>query len=113
MITKIGRCYTSFTYIIIIIWGVSRCRQHSRGYTVVEHKAALKIRHKAEHSQKCKKYRREERDAHWEALSSRKGKTDYVAQINQGIQPRHGKPKGEPDKGRKEGKPHQPLSDSV
>ena len=43
--------------IIIIIWGVSRSRQQSRCYIPTEHWAALKIRHKAWHSQKCKRCR--------------------------------------------------------
>ena len=38
-----------------------------------------------------------------EALTSRKGKTDYRAQNKQGIQQRHGKPKAEPDNGCKQG----------
>ena len=31
--------------IIIIIWGVSRSRQHSRCYIIAEDKGVLKIRH--------------------------------------------------------------------
>ena len=48
-----------------------------------------------------------------EVLTSRKGKTDYGAQNKQGIQPRHEKPKGEPDNGRKQGEIHEPSNDRV
>ena len=41
--------------LIIIIWGVSRSRQHSRHYITAEDKATLNIRHKAWHSKKCEK----------------------------------------------------------
>ena len=48
--------YKNFRYwqtfkIIIILWGVSHSRQHSRCYITAEDKAALKIRHKARNSQ--------------------------------------------------------------
>ena len=45
--------------------------------------------------------RKEEIVAHGEVLTSKKGKTDYGVQNKQGIQPRYGKSKGEPDNGPK------------
>ena len=50
----------------------------------------------------------EDTDAHREALTSRKGKTDYRAKNKQNIQPGHGKPKGKPDNTCKQGEPHEP-----
>ena len=50
--------------------------------------------------------RRRDRRAR-EALTSRKGKTDYGAHNKQGIQPRHGKLKGKPNNGRKQGEPYE------
>ena len=52
-------------------------------------------------------------NAHGEALTSWKGKTDYAAQNKRGIQPRRGKPKGEPDNGRKQGEHKEPSNDRL
>ena len=57
--------------------------------------------------------RGENTDAHGEAMTSRKGKTDYRTQNKQGIQLRYGKPKGEPDNDRKQGELHELSNDRV
>ena len=59
---------------------------------------------------KSKKLRGEKINTHEEALTSRKGKTDYGAQNKYGIQPRYGKSKGEPDNDCKQGKFHEPSN---
>ena len=44
---------------------------------------------------------------------SKKGKADYGTQNKQGIQLKHGKPKGEPENGRKQGELHELSNDRV
>ena len=43
----------------------------------------------------------------------KEGKTVYGAQNKQGIQPRYGKQKGEPDNGHKQEEPHEPSNGRV
>ena len=46
-------------------------------------------------------------------IDSKLGGTDSWAQNKEGIQPSHGKPKGKPDNGHKQGEPHEPSYDHV
>ena len=75
-----------FYLIIIITLGVSRSWQHSRCYIAAEHEAELKIRQETWSSQKHIEELKvgdseRRRDTHGEAMTSRKGKTDYGNRI--------------------------------